>query len=90
MSLKEFTSSPGTSYQPKPKNYYRDEDYMNCSLAEINLELDNNSKIISYVVNEIIFLLGKRKNLTNAKRRKIKEEMEEKIMEAKNSSEHSF
>lgn len=41
-------------------------------------------------MNEIIFLLGRRKALTEVKRRKLREELEERLDKAKNSNFSNF
>ena len=59
---------------------------MNINLSEINLELDNNSNLsIIYLVNEIIYLLSKRKQLMVAKKRKMRDDVEARLIEAKHS-----
>lgn len=44
------------------------------SIAELNLELDNNSKVVFNAVNEMLYLINRRKQLILYKRKKLKDQ----------------
>jgi hypothetical protein len=50
-----------------------EEDTGKMSIAELNLELDNNSKVVFNAVNEMLYLINRRKQLILYKRKKLKD-----------------
>lgn len=63
-----------STYDQSKRKYkeYDENDSTSRTLADLNLELDNN-------MNEIIYLLGKRKNLIMLKKKKIRDDKSDRI-----------